>query len=99
MDNRNAIDIGLHVIKRCRMYSEEYKNWITRENETPPIVKTIDSFKEYWANAITLVNQTAAPALHHGYGMAAMDDNASIALYSESLANFGATNAPTQESM
>ena len=99
MDDRNVIDIGLHVIKRCRMYSEEYKNWITRENETPPIVKTIDSFKEYWANAITLVNQTAAPALQHGCGMVVMDDDASITLYSESLANFGAAYATTQESM
>ncbi len=44
------------------MYSEEYKNWIARENEIPPITEMIDSFKEYWAGAITLVNQTAAPA-------------------------------------
>ena len=28
MWNCDVIDIGLHVIKRCRMYSEEYKNWI-----------------------------------------------------------------------
>ncbi len=50
-----------------------------RENKTPPIAETIDSLKEYWANGIALVNQTAAPALQHGYGMAAMDDDASIA--------------------
>jgi hypothetical protein len=78
---------------------DEYKNWIARENETPPIAETIDSFKEYWADAIALVNQTAAPASQHGYGMAAMDDNASIASYSESLANFDAAYAATQESM
>ncbi len=47
MDDRDVIDIGLRVIKQCGMYSEEYKNWIARENESPPIVKTIDSFKEY----------------------------------------------------
>jgi len=81
------------------MYSEEYKNWIACENETPPIVETIDSFKEHWTDAIALVNQTAAPALQHGYSMFAMDDNASIALYSESLANFSAAYAATQESM
>ena len=62
MDNRNIIDIGLCVIKRCGMYSEEYKNWIARENESPPITETINSFKEYWTNVIPLVNQTAAPA-------------------------------------
>jgi hypothetical protein len=52
MDDRDVIDIGLRVIKRCGMYAKEYKNWIARENETPPIVETIDSFKEYWAAAI-----------------------------------------------
>jgi hypothetical protein len=62
MDDRDVIDIGLRIIKRCGMYAEEYKNWIARENETPPIVKTIDSFKEYWAAAISLVNQTSIPA-------------------------------------
>jgi hypothetical protein len=35
MDDRDVIDIGLHVIKQCGMYSKEYKNWIARENETP----------------------------------------------------------------
>jgi hypothetical protein len=45
MDDRVVIDIGLRVIKRCGMYSEEYKNWIARENETLPIAETIDSFK------------------------------------------------------
>ena len=69
------------------------------ENETPPIFKTVDSFKEYWADVIALVNQTAAPASQHGYSMAAMDDDASTASYSESLANFGAAYAATQESM
>jgi hypothetical protein len=54
-------------------------------NETPPIAKTIDSCKEYWADTIALVNQTAAPASQHGYGMAAMENDVSIA-----FANFGA---------
>ncbi len=79
MDDRDVIDIGLRVIKRCGMYSEEYKNWIARENESPPIVETIDSFKEYWAAAISLVNQTAIPAANHGYGMNVMDADTSIA--------------------
>ena len=48
------------------MYSEENKNWIAREHESPPIFKTIDSFKEYWLGAIMLVNQTAAPVSQHG---------------------------------
>ena len=93
MDDRDVIDIGLRVIKRCGMYSEEYKNWIARKNETPPIVETIDSFKEYWAAAISLVNQTAIPAANHGYGMNVLNDDTSIASYGELLANFGTAYA------
>ena len=99
MDDHDIIDISLHVIKRCGMYSKEYKNWITCENETLPIVEVINSFKEYWSAAITLVNQTAIPATNHGYGMTIMNDDTSIASYGESLANFVAAYAATQESM
>jgi hypothetical protein len=99
MDNRDVIDIGLSVIKHCGMYAEEYKNWISRKNGVPQIVKTIDSFKEYWANMIALVNQTAVPALQHCYGITAMDDDVLVTLYGDSLANFGATFAATQETM
>jgi hypothetical protein len=99
MNDRDVIAISLRIIKRCGMYSEEYKNWTARENETPPIAKTINPFKEYFADTITLVNQTAAPASQHGHSMAARDDDASIASYRESLTNFGAAYAATQESI
>ena len=89
MRDCDVINIGVRVIKRCGMYSEEYKNWITREHESPPIDKTIDSFKEYWSGAIALVNQTAAPALQHGYGMAAVNDSL-IVSYTKKMSNFGA---------
>jgi hypothetical protein len=62
MDDCNVINIGLRIIKCCGMYSEENKNWIARESDTPAIVETIDSFKECWANAIALVNQMAVLA-------------------------------------
>jgi hypothetical protein len=99
MDDHDFIDTGLHVIKRCGMYAKEYKNWISCENAVPPIVKTIDSFKEYWADAIALVNQTAVPGSQHGFGMTAMEDDASVAAYNDSLAYFGAAFAATQETM
>ncbi len=60
------------MLTESEKWDEEYKNWIARENETPPNIETIDSFKEYWADVIALVNQTAATASLHGYGMAAM---------------------------
>jgi hypothetical protein len=99
MDDHDVIDIGLHIIKHCGMYAKEYKNWISHKNAVPPIVKSIDSFKEYWANVIALVNQTTVLALQHGYGMTAVDNNASVALYGDSLADFGAIYTATQETM
>ena len=99
MRDCDVIDIGLRIIKRCGMYTEEYKSWIARENESPPIVKTINSFKEYWSGAIALVNQMAAPASQYGYYMAAVDNDALIALYTETMSNFGAAYAATQELM
>jgi hypothetical protein len=79
------IDIGLRIIKHCGMYAEEYKYWILHKKEVPPIIKMINSFKEFWANAIALANQTAVLALQHGYGMTAMNNNALVALYGDSL--------------
>jgi hypothetical protein len=95
MEERNIIDIGLLVIKRCGMCAKEYKAWIGIKNAEqlalPHVKQTLDSFKGFWLNAITLVNKTSVPALQHGYSMVAMDDNGgSIASYGKSLENFGA---------
>ncbi len=102
MEERNIIDIGLCVIKCCGVYAEEYKAWIGIENAwqlaNSRVKQTLNFFKGFWSNAITLVNQMSAPALQHGYGMAAMDNNGgSITSYGESLANFGTAYAATQE--
>jgi hypothetical protein len=59
----------------------------------------INSFREYWANAIALVNQTAVLALQHGYRMSAMDNEALVVVYNDSLLNFGTAFAATQETM
>ncbi len=99
MDNHDVSNIGLCIIKRCGMYAEEYKNWILRKNAVPPIIKTTNSFKEYCSDAIALVNQTAIPASQHGYGTTAIDDDTLVAAYNDSLANFGAAFAATQETI
>jgi hypothetical protein len=99
MDDHDVIDISLRLIKNCGKYAEEYKNWISCKNMVPPIIKTIDSFKDYWANAIALCNQTAVLASQHVYGMTSMDNDALVAAYNDSLVNFGATFTATQETM
>jgi hypothetical protein len=65
MGERDIIDIGLRIIKRCGMYSKEYKGWIARENKSPPVTKMVKTFKNYWSKTITLVNQMASPAVQH----------------------------------
>jgi hypothetical protein len=97
--DRNIVNIGIRVIKQCGLYAEEYKSWIARATATPHIVKMLDTFKKFWADKITLVNQTAIPASLHGYGMAAVNNDDTEASYSESIANFGAASAATQESV
>ena len=99
MRDWDVINISLRVIECCGMYSEEYKNWIPREHKSPPITETMNSFKEYWSGAIALVNQTAAPAFQHGYAMATVNDDTSIALYTETMTNFGAVYTATQDTM
>jgi hypothetical protein len=99
LDNQDVITIGLCIIKYCGMYAKEYKNWISHENTVPPIIEMINSFKEYWADTIAFVNQTAVLAFQHGYGMTAMDNDALVLSYGDLLVNFGATYAATQETM
>ena len=59
----------------------------------------LDTFKTFWVDKITLVNQTAIPASAHGYRMAAVNNDDTMALFEESIANFGAAYAATQESV
>jgi hypothetical protein len=97
--NRDIVNIGIRVIKRCGLYAEEYKSWIARATATPHITETLDTFKTIWADKITLVNQTTIPASSHGYGMVAVNNEDTVASYGESIANFGAAYAATQESV
>jgi hypothetical protein len=99
MADRDIVDIGLRVIKQCGMYAKEYKAWIAREAIHPRIIKTFDSFKTFWVAKITLVNQTAVPASQYGYRMASTNNDNSVVSYGETIANFGAAYAATQESV
>jgi hypothetical protein len=100
MNDVNIVDIGLRIIKQCRMYSKEYKAWIACKSICPAITEMFDTFKTFWAAKITLVDQTAIPTSLHGYGMATVNDNnALVVSYGKSIANFGAAYATTQESV
>jgi hypothetical protein len=66
IEERDIINIGLRVIKCCGMYAKEYKAWIGIKNAgqlaSPRVKQMLDSFKGFWSNTITLVNQTSVPA-------------------------------------
>ncbi len=98
MNKIDVIDIGLHVNKRCSMYTKEYKQWIACEAVCPRMDEDMNYFKEFWSSKIALFNQTAIPASLQGYGMAAINDNdSSVTSYGKSITNFGAAYAATQE--
>jgi hypothetical protein len=99
MADRDILDIGLCVIKRCSMYAKEYKAWIACKSKRPRIVDSFDMFKMFWAAKITLVNQMAVPASMHGYSMAAVNNDDSVMLYGKLIANFGTVCATTHESV
>jgi hypothetical protein len=51
IEERDIINIGLRMIKRCGMYAKEYKAWIGIENAgqlaNPRVKQTLDSFKGF----------------------------------------------------
>jgi hypothetical protein len=100
MNDVGIVNIGLHIIKQCRMYSKEYKARIACKSIRPAITKMFVTLKAFWVAKITLVNQTAIPASLHSYGMAAVkNNNLSVVLHGEPITNFGAAYAATQESV
>jgi hypothetical protein len=99
MANSNIFNIGLCIIKQWGMHAEEYKAWIARKVIRPRIIKTFNSFKIFWAAKITLVNQTAILTSQYGYRMAATNNDNSVDSYEETILNFGAVYAATQESV
>ena len=57
------------------------------------------AFRTFWELAVNIAVFTATPALQHGYGMSATEEDASTTLLTDAVNNFGATFAATQESL
>jgi hypothetical protein len=96
--NDDILDIGIHVIHCMGLFPEEYKAWITRGNNP---INTIGfaAFGTFWETAINIASFTATPALQHGYGMNAVEDDASADSLTNAVSNFGTAYAATQESL
>ena len=94
----DIVDIGIHVLYRTGHFAKEYKTWITRgKNATNSM--NFAAFHSFWETAVNIAAFTATPASQYGYGMVAAKDNASTALLTNAVNNFGAAYAATKESM
>ncbi len=95
INDDNIIDIGIRILHRTSLFSEEYKTWILRGNDA---TKTNDStaFCIFWADAINIASFTTTPASSHGYDIAATKDDSSA--LTDAVSNFGVAYAATQES-
>jgi hypothetical protein len=96
--NNDIVDIGIRVIHCTRLFAEEYKAWTTHGNN-PTNTINFAPFRTFWETNINIVSFTATLALQHGYGMNAVEDDASAASLTNAVSNFGAAYTAMQESL
>jgi hypothetical protein len=95
INDKDIVDIGIHVLHRTGLSSEEYKTWILRGNNATK-TNNLTAFRTFWADAVNIASFTSTPASSRCYGMAATKDNSST--LTDAVSNFGAAYAATQES-
>jgi len=72
----DIVDIGIRVLHRTGLFAKEYKAWITSgDNATNSM--DFAAFRAFWESAVNIAAFTATPASQHGYGMSAIEDDAS----------------------
>jgi hypothetical protein len=96
--DNDIVDIGIRVIHQTGLFAEEYKAWITSGDNTANGMD-FAAFCSFWENAVNIASFTATPALQHGYGMNAIEDNQSATYPTNAVLNFGVAYAATQESL
>ena len=96
--NDNIVDIGIHVLHCTGLFAKEYNAWIMH-GDNPANAMNFAAFRSFWETAVNIATFTAAPASQHGYGMAAAKNDASTALLTDAVNNFGAAYSATQESL
>jgi hypothetical protein len=95
INDDDIVDIGICILHQTGLFSEEYKTWILRGNNTTK-TNNFTAFPTFWADAVNIASFTATPASSHSYGMAAAKDDSSA--LTDTVSNFGAVYAATQES-
>jgi hypothetical protein len=96
--NNDIVDIGIRIIHQTGLFAEEYKAWIMRGNN-PTNDMDFAAFSSFWKTTVNIASFTATPALQHGYGMNAVEDDPSGTYLTNTVSNFGAAYAVMQESL
>jgi hypothetical protein len=96
--NNNIINISICVIHQTGLFAEEYKAWIMR-GDNPTNDMDFAAFCTFWETAINIASFTANPALQHGYGINAIENDASAASLTDAISNFGTAYPAMQESL
>jgi hypothetical protein len=97
--NNDIIGIGIHIIYCTDLFPEEYKAWIICNNSTPTNMMDFSALRTLWDTTVNIASFTAILALQPGYGMNAVEDDASAASLTNAVSNFGRAYAATQESL
>ncbi len=96
--NNDIVNIGICIIHWTGLFAEEYKAWITRGNN-PTNNMDFAAFCSFWETAVNIASFTATPALQHGNGLNAVEDDPSATYLTDAVSNFGAAYAAMQESL
>jgi hypothetical protein len=95
--NKDTVDIGICVLNRTGLFTEENKPWILQGDIDNNAID-FAAFKSFWENAVQIAAFTSVPASQHDYSMAATCDDASASL-TDVVSNFGTAYTATQESL
>jgi hypothetical protein len=93
--NNNRVNIGICIIHWTGLFTEEYKAWITR-NDNPTNNMDFATFRSFWETTVNIASFTATPSLQHSYGVNTIKDNPSAAYLTNAVSYFGAAYAATQ---
>ncbi len=98
MPDYDIVDVGVRVIMRTGLFTQEYKQWHARVQTD----KTWRHFKQVWKTQIDLVKRTTKNAGSFGMGMNALQTSTISDLdteYDNSVVTFANAHNKTQESI
>ncbi len=69
VEDKRVVDIGLVCIKRCKLLSTAYGEWLAKDDQK------FEQFKTFWKRQCDLLCKTSHAARQYGYGGNAIKGN------------------------